>query len=69
MAGGGLVKATGDGYDRLGSPTILDDYYIRLQLEQLWNADRCPALSRERRVEMIAETSRMLAGGPAHVEH
>ena len=35
--------------------TILDDYSIRLQLEHLWNADRCPALSREQRVERIRE--------------
>ncbi|MCK1400134.1 hypothetical protein IVB45_18610 [Bradyrhizobium sp. 4] len=46
--------------DRLGSPTIVDDYWLRLQLEHLWNADRCPALSRERRVEMIRELGWML---------
>lgn len=35
--------------------TILDDYSIRLQLEHLWNVDKCPALSREQRVERIRE--------------
>lgn len=63
LAGGVVAKAAGAGYDRLGSRTIVDDHYVRLQLEQLWNADRCPALSRERRVEMIAEMSVALRSG------
>jgi hypothetical protein len=48
-------RAAEDGYGRLGSPTLVDDYSIRLQLEHLWNADRCPVLSREQRVERIRE--------------
>lgn len=40
--------------------TLLDDYSIRLRLEHLWNADKCPALSREQRVERIRALS--LAG-------
>ncbi|MDA9482962.1 hypothetical protein XI07_13170 [Bradyrhizobium sp. CCBAU 11445] len=47
------------GHDR--GRTILDDYSIRLQLEHLWNTDRCPALSREQRVARIRELSPDLA--------
>lgn len=48
--------------------TILDDYSIRLQLEHLWNADKCPALSRQQRVERIGEIGRMLAVGASHAQ-
>ena len=44
-------------FDRAGHLTLLDDHLIRLHLEHLWNADKCPALSREQRVERIRELS------------
>ena len=44
-------------FDRHGNLTLLDYYSLRLQLEHLWNADKCPALSREQRVERIRDLS------------